>query len=546
MYDDREGNSSYFTILRRKAVPIAVFSFLFASVIQVVGLIPVMMMPDVIDRLIPEGQIGKIMFRMLFFCGIPLGCALLYDGYQYYLMVQSKKLIAWINQECFDKLIHQPMCFFDENHSAELAGKASQDAVSYIAVWTIDIPKLLSGLLVAVFTFGMLWRIHMVLAVFQLAYFPFALLLMRLVGDKLQYLIDKVVENNAKYEKQMQEAFRNIRLVKSMRLEKEMGKRVSDIQNAILKVWGKVAFLDNFSGSISNTLMPGIFYGATFIISAVLASMGWMSVGCLTASLGYASKIHATFGSLISTYKGYKKAKGELSAMEGYLAMKDERDTAGEKPWKFEKEIIFEKVSFSYPAGGNYVLRSFSLKIPKGTWIGLYGVSGAGKSTVLELLLRFYEVEEGKIYVDENGIEDINLYALRSHISYVPQEPVLLQGSIRDNLLLENSGVSEEELREAAEKTGITDWIEGGLDKEVGEAGMLLSGGERQRVAIARCLLEKKPVILLDEATSQLDGGMQKRMAELFDRERKRRDVTIVSVAHRREFHCFVDREIAL
>lgn len=239
-----DGKSSYFSILRRKAVPIAVISFLLASAIQIVGLIPVMLMPDVIDRLIPEGQIGKIMFRMLFFCGIPLGCSLLYDCYQYYLMVQSRRLIAWINRECFDKLIHQPMRFFDENHSAELAAKTSQDAVSYIAVWTIDIPRFLSGLLVAAFTFGMLWHIHTILAVFQLAYFPFVLLLMWLVGDKLQYYIDKVVQNNAKYEKQMQEAFHNIRLVKSMLLEKEMGKRVSGIQNEILKIWGTAAGCD--------------------------------------------------------------------------------------------------------------------------------------------------------------------------------------------------------------------------------------------------------------------------------------------------------------
>ncbi len=143
-------------------------------------------------------------------------------------------------------------------------------------------------------------------------------------------------------------------------------------------------------------------------------------------------------------------------------------------------------------------------------------------------------------------IDKINSYDLRSHISYVTQEPVLVQGTIRDNLLLTCPDVSEAQMRDVAEKVGILPAIEGGLDRQVGENGMDLSGGERQRVAIARCLLEKRELILLDEATSQLDENSQELMAQLLRNEQKARNATVVSVAHRIEFNNCADRTIRM
>lgn len=531
---------------RRKVAIIAIVFFGMSMLIQVVSLIPVMLMPALIDIYIPAGEIARVVLRILAFCGIPVLVTFGYNWYQYYLMLQSRKLIAQVNLECFDKLIHQPMAFFDMNHSSELAQKASADIVSYIAVWTIDLPKLLSNAVSGVLVFVLLCRIHILIAVFQLLYIPVSLLLMKLAGSRLQALIEKVVAFNAGYQKQMQEAFRSIRLVKAQVLEEREVGQVEELQNGVLKIWGRVAFFDNFVGGISSTLMPGFFYGATFIIAAVLAAMQAISIGYMTAAVSYASRVHTIFTELISTYNGYRKAKGQVAAIQGYLDLEDEREKACEESWHFEKEIVFEDVTFRYPNTEKDILFHKDMRIRQGDWVGIAGASGMGKSTVLELLLRFYQADGGCIRVDGRSIEEINPYDLRKSISYVPQEPVLIQGTIRENLLLVRPDATEEQLERAAERTGILSGIEGGLEREVGEQGMALSGGERQRIAIARCLLDEKKVILLDEATSQMDSATQDRIAVLLREEQKRRNATVVSVAHRPEFNRFADENITI
>ncbi|MCD8022818.1 MAG: ABC transporter ATP-binding protein/permease [Lachnospiraceae bacterium] len=531
---------------KEKIIPIAVISFLLSTLLQLVSLITTILIPQVVDVYIPNGEITKVIFCILFFCGTPAVVTMGYNLYQYYLMLESRKLIAQINLKCFETLIHQPMQFFDENHSAELSDKASKDAVTYISVWTIDLPKLLSGICSGIVIFVILFRIHVGLALFQLLYIPVTLLLVKLVGDKLQKLIEKVVGLNAKVKKQMQESFHSIRLIKSGVLEEQAVEQVSQTQGDIIKIWGRVAFFDNFVGGISNTLMPGLFYGGTFIIAALLAAQGSITIGVLTASVSYASKIHTVFTDLMETWNGYKKSKGEISAIQEYLELADERDERGNLLWSFKDQIQFEQVMFQYPGTDKVTLTDWDLILQPAEWRGISGSSGIGKCTIRELLLRFYKADKGKILVDDQPLEQIDIYALRSHISYVTQESVLMQGTIRENLLLTCPKATEAQMREAAEKTGILSSIEGGLARQVGEGGMELSGGERQRVALARCLLEKKELILLDEATSQLDEASQEQMAQLFRNEQKARGATVISVAHRTEFNRYADRTINL
>ena len=532
--------------LQKKILPIAAVSFVIASILKLVSLIPLVLMPRLIDLYIPAKDYRMIILCTLAFCGIPVIAAMGFNLYQYYLMLKSRQLISEVNLQCFDKILHQPMIFFDENYSAELAQKSSQDAVSYIAVWTIDLPKLLAGAVSGVVIFFVLCRIHMGLALFQLLYIPVSLLLMKAVGGKLEGLIQKVVESNAAYTKKMQESFRSIRLIKAQTMEQRSCDQVADVQKGILKIWGKVAFFDNFMGGISNTLMPGFFYGATFVLAAVFAAQGAISIGYLTASVGYASQIHSVFTELIKTWNSFKKAKGETYAIDQYLNLEDERDWKGSRKWSFEEEMEFSDVTFRYREDTKNILEHMNLKIPKGRWIGISGASGIGKSTILELLLRFYDRNDGAVTVDGIPIEEYDLYDLRTHICYVQQDPVIVQGTIRDNLLLVKPEATEDEMREAADKTGILKEIKGGLDKEVGEGGMLLSGGEKQRIAIARCLIERKPVLFLDEVTSQMDAETQDKVVRLLKEDHDRRHTTILSVAHRREFHRYVDQEIVL
>ncbi len=529
-----------FDELKQSLVPLAIISFFLACLIQLCSLLPIYFMPKVIDQYIPNGDLQSILLSILVFCGIPIISSMLYNYYQYYIIKKGRKLTSKINLDCFEKLLYQPMKFYDESYSAEIAKKCSQEAVSYVAVWSVDVPNLLSNVITSIIVFVLLFQIHPALSLVQLFYFPVVLLFLKLAGKKLEKLIALVMDWNAKIQKYMQEAFRSIRVIKSSQLEGFAIKRVDHAQTEVLKAWGKTVFFDNLLGGVSTTFIPGIFYGGTFILAAILVMTDQTTLGLLTAALGYATKIHNMFGSLMKTYNNYKKAKGECKAIITYLNMDDERDNHAEGKWSFEQEIKLDSVTFSYPQSDKNILFQKSLAFPKGKWIGISGQSGVGKSTVLELLLRFYEIQEGTITIDGVDIQNINLTQLRSHIAYVTQDPFLIDGTIEENLALV-CGNNKKEIETAAQLTGITEHIEGGLQKNVGEAGTLLSGGEKQRVAIAQCILKNRPIILLDEVTSQLDHGSQEKMAQLFRRLCTEKGTTIISVAHRDDFNRYAD-----
>jgi ATP-binding cassette subfamily B protein len=199
--------------------------------------------------------------------------------------------------------------------------------------------------------------------------------------------------------------------------------------------------------------------------------------------------------------------------------------------------IEFKNVDFHYPAEDDEVkqiLQSVSFKIERGQRVALVGPSGAGKSTVFSLIERFYEPTGGEILLDGQSVQEFSRQTLRAQLGYVEQDAPVLAGSIRDNLLLGRSDASEEELVEVLRQVNLTEVLNrdsAGLDAEVGESGIMLSGGERQRLAIARALLAKPPILLLDESTSALDGPNEQRMREAIDAVAQNR--TLVVIAHR-------------
>jgi ATP-binding cassette subfamily B protein len=211
-----------------------------------------------------------------------------------------------------------------------------------------------------------------------------------------------------------------------------------------------------------------------------------------------------------------------------------------------EGHIVFNKLSFSYK-GGNAVLKDFNLDIAPGERIGLVGHSGAGKSTITKLLLRFVDAVEGNIMIDGQDIKNITQNDLRSVISYVPQESILFHRTIGENISYGRPDATQAEIVDVAKKAFAHDFIAklpNGYDTLVGERGIKLSGGERQRVAIARAMLKNSPVLVLDEATSSLDSVSEAYIQEAFTELMKNK--TTIVVAHRLSTISKMDRIVVL
>ncbi len=214
-------------------------------------------------------------------------------------------------------------------------------------------------------------------------------------------------------------------------------------------------------------------------------------------------------------------------------------------------EIRFEKLSFTYHAG-NPVIAAFDLNIQPGEKIGLIGRSGAGKSTIVNLLLRFYQVSEGRILIDGQDINDVTQDSLRRQIGMVTQDTSLLHRSVRDNLLYGRPDASEDAMRQAARNAEAEEFIlaltdakgRTGFDAHVGERGVKLSGGQRQRIAIARVMLKNAPILLLDEATSALDSEVESVIQR--DLYRLMEGKTVIAIAHRLSTIAAMDRLIVL
>lgn len=217
-----------------------------------------------------------------------------------------------------------------------------------------------------------------------------------------------------------------------------------------------------------------------------------------------------------------------------------------EKPSISNGHIIFNNVSFTYKNGIS-ILKDFSLEIKPGERVGLVGRSGAGKTTITRLLLRFSDVSRGEILIDGQNIKNITQNDLRSAISYVPQEPILFHRSIRENISYGTQEATEEEIESVAKKAHAHEFVSNlpsGYDTLVGERGIKLSGGERQRIAIARAMLKKAPILVLDEATSSLDSVSERYIQESFDDLMKGK--TSIVIAHRLSTVQKMDRILVL
>ena len=199
----------------------------------------------------------------------------------------------------------------------------------------------------------------------------------------------------------------------------------------------------------------------------------------------------------------------------------------------FESEIVYQNVSFNY-LKDNQVISEVSLKINKGTTTAIVGKSGSGKSTLVNLLPRFYEINDGKILIDDINCKDISLESLRSMIAIVPQDSFLFNDSIKNNIAFGNLKASLDEIKIAAKKANADDFINNLpqlYDTSIGERGIKLSGGQRQRVSIARAILKNSPILILDEATASLDTESEKKVHTAIDNLIL--DKTVIIIAHR-------------
>ena len=288
--------------------------------------------------------------------------------------------------------------------------------------------------------------------------------------------------------------------------------------------------------STTNRLFDGMMYLMVIVAGGIFLTKGLISAGDLVAYTLYVSTMIATIRRIIEFAEQFQRG---MTGIERFLEIMDSEIEIFDEPDAVEMpvpngEIVFDNVSFEYSDDHNEVLRNISLQIHEGEKLALVGPSGGGKTTLCNLIPRFYDVTEGKILIDGEDIRKYTLKSLRSNIGIVQQDVYLFSGTVRENILYGNLNATEEEVVEAAKKAEAHDFImnlKDGYDTYIGERGVKLSGGQKQRISIARVFLKNPPILILDEATSALDNESEAAIVKSLDKLSEGR--TTLTIAHR-------------
>jgi len=447
----------------------------------------------------------------------------------------SENSIADVRKAVYHKLITLPITFFEENNSGELISRVSADVSKLYNVFSITLVEFFRQIITLLVGIAFLVMKTPKLSLIMLLTIPVVVLIAMVFARSIRKLSKQRQKHLAESSNILGESVQGIQVVKAFANENLEIDRYDGSIKEVVKVSIKYAQ----SRAWFSFFILTIFFGAIcFIIymGAKMLQAGDMTAGDLLAFVTFTSMIGASIAGLGSFTTELFGAVGATERIKEILDL-DPEVVVEQLPKEnaLNGNIEFEDVHFSYPSRKDLpILKGLNLKVGKNEKIALVGPSGVGKSTVIQLLLRFYDIDSGTITIDSRPIYDHELREYRKNISLVPQEVILFAGSIRDNIKYGRHKATEAEIIAAAEKANCMEFINDfpdGLDTLIGERGIKLSGGQRQRIAIARAILKNPVILLLDEATSALDSESEKLVQEALNVLMQ--DRTSIIIAHR-------------
>jgi len=507
---------------------LAISSVIFLGVMDVAG-----RMVDVAtgkgDDFWSLNKIGLVLFIIFILQGV-------ISFFRIYLFaIVSENGTAAIRKDLYSKMVTLPVGFFEKSRVGELVSRITADVERMYNVFSIVLAEFVRQVIMLIG--GIIFILFKApkLAIIMLATFPIVVIGALFFGKHIRALSKKRQKALADSNVIMNETVTNITSVKSFTNEEFESKRYgSSITNVV-----DIALTYAKSRGLFAAFIVTVFTGAIIFVfwsGAKMIQTGELTAGDLVTFTGITGVIGAAIAGLGNFYTELIGAFGATERVREIIGSVPELENHdnGRRHNMYGK-VSFRNVKFTYPTRPDItVLKGLSLEIEPEKRIALVGTSGSGKSTVMALLLRLYELDAGDIFIDDTNILDYDLQAYRRNFSIVPQDAILFGGTIRENIQYGRLDASEEDIIVAAKQSNSWEFIESfpeGLDTLVGDRGIKLSGGQRQRIAIARAILKNPSILLLDEATSALDSESEKIVQDALNKLMEGR--TSIIIAHR-------------
>ena len=452
----------------------------------------------------------------------------------YFITFLRNGVLKDVRNAMYKKTVELPLSHYSEKRKGDTIARITSDVLevqhSFLSILELVVREPLTIL----FTIGAMVYISWELTIFVFIFIPVSGFIISRIGKSLKKKSDRVQKEQGMFLSILEETLGGLKIIKGFNAEGIFNRKFKSSTQEFYNFSNKLLNRQNLASPTSEFLGIGVIAILLWYGGRMVLIDGTLEASMFIAYMGLSYQILTPAKAISKASYSVKKGNAAAERILEILETKNEIEDlphAIEKN-KFNSTIEINNINFKYE--DDYVLKNFSVKIPKGETLALVGQSGSGKSTIANLLTRFYEVNEGEIKIDELPIKQMKLQSLRGLMGLVTQDSILFNDSIRENLKLGKENASDEELIDALKIANAYDFVmqlPKGLETNIGDSGNKLSGGQKQRISIARAVLKNPPIMILDEATSALDTESERLVQEALENMMKNR--TSVVIAHR-------------
>ncbi|WP_420322931.1 ABC transporter ATP-binding protein [Flagellimonas sp.] len=452
----------------------------------------------------------------------------------YFITFLRNGVLKDVRNKMYEKIVDLPISYFSEKRKGDVIARITSDVLEIQHSFLSILELIVREPLTILFTILIMFGISTKLTIFVFVFIPIAGMIISRIGKSLKRKSDKVQKEQGEFLSIVEETLGGLRVVKAFNAESKFNKIFKNSTNRFFKFSNSLLNRQNLAsptGEFLGILVIGVllWFGGKMVLvdktldpSSFIAYMG-LAYNILTPAKAISK---ASYG----VRKGNAAAERVLEILESENPISDAENAIDKT--ELISNISIKDVSFKYE--DDYVLENFNLEVKKGHTVALVGQSGSGKSTIANLVTRFYDVNEGEISIDGTNIKDMTKKSLRSLMGLVTQDSILFNDTVKNNIGLGKENATEEEIIEAAKIANAHDFIielPNGYDTNIGDSGNKLSGGQKQRLSIARAVLKNPPIMILDEATSALDTESERLVQDALEKMMQNR--TSIVIAHR-------------